>query len=69
MAGTIMPLLAHPNSIGRDRGAQGRSRTSDTRIFSPLLYQLSYLGVRLVGATIRLIDKAQGLVQHRPAPC
>ena len=27
-------------------GAQGRNRTTDTRIFSPLLYQLSYLGVR-----------------------
>src|ERR1051325_6865499 len=26
------------------RGAQSRNRTSDTRIFSPLLYQLSYLG-------------------------
>ena len=25
-------------------GGQGRSRTADTRIFSPLLYQLSYLG-------------------------
>ena len=24
--------------------AQSRNRTSDTRIFSPLLYQLSYLG-------------------------
>ena len=24
---------------------QGRNRTSDTRIFSPLLYQLSYLGI------------------------
>ena len=24
--------------------AQDRNRTSDTRIFSPLLYQLSYLG-------------------------
>jgi hypothetical protein len=28
----------------RGSGAQGRNRTSDTRIFSPLLYQLSYLG-------------------------
>ena len=28
-----------------ENGAQGRNRTSDTRIFSPLLYQLSYLGV------------------------
>ena len=26
-------------------GGQGRNRTSDTRIFSPLLYQLSYLAV------------------------
>ena len=26
-------------------GAQGRNRTTDTRIFSPLLYQLSYLGM------------------------
>ena len=24
-------------------GGQGRNRTNDTRIFSPLLYQLSYL--------------------------
>ena len=24
--------------------AQGRNRTTDTRIFSPLLYRLSYLG-------------------------
>ena len=26
-------------------GAQGRNRTTDTWIFSPLLYQLSYLGL------------------------
>ncbi len=26
------------------RGAQSRNRTNDTRIFNPLLYQLSYLG-------------------------
>jgi hypothetical protein len=25
-------------------GAQGRNRTTDTRIFNPLLYRLSYLG-------------------------
>ena len=39
-------------------GAQGRNRTTDTRIFSPLLYQLSYLGnLRLmpsIGATFRV---------------
>jgi hypothetical protein len=29
---------------GREKnGGQGRNRTTDTRIFSPLLYQLSYL--------------------------
>ncbi len=27
-------------------GAQGQNRTADTGIFSPLLYQLSYLGTR-----------------------
>jgi hypothetical protein len=27
----------------RDRSGQGGNRTPDTRIFSPLLYQLSYL--------------------------
>ena len=27
-------------------GGQGWNRTSDTRIFSPLLYQLSYLALR-----------------------
>ena len=28
----------------KKKNAQSRNRTSDTRIFSPLLYQLSYLG-------------------------
>ena len=28
---------------GVESGGQGRNRTTDTRIFSPLLYQLSYL--------------------------
>ncbi len=27
-------------------GASGRNRTNDTRIFSPLLYQLSYRGIQ-----------------------
>ena len=31
--------------IGEKKHAQSRNRTSDTRIFSPLLYQLSYLGI------------------------
>ena len=28
-------------------GAQGRDRTTDTAIFSRMLYQLSYLGIAL----------------------
>ena len=37
-----------PTMMGRSLiwiGGQGRNRTTDTRIFSPLLYQLSYLAV------------------------
>ena len=34
----------------KDSGAQGRIRTTDTRIFSPLLYQLSYLGTSVLQA-------------------
>ena len=30
------------------KNAQSRNRTSDTRIFSPLLYQLSYLGIDFI---------------------
>ena len=34
-------------------GASGRNRTSDTGIFSPLLYQLSYLGKSFPRRTAR----------------
>ncbi len=42
--------------FGRESGAQSRNRTSDTRIFSPLLYQLSYLG-SVRGAGPRLEER------------
>ena len=32
-------------SLFANKNAQNRNRTSDTRIFSPLLYRLSYLGI------------------------
>ena len=32
-------------SYARINGASGRNRTNDTRIFSPLLYLLSYRGM------------------------
>ena len=31
--------------LGKKSGAQRRNRTTDTRIFNPLLYRLSYLGI------------------------
>src|SRR5271166_2058868 len=50
----------------KGNGAQGRNRTTDTAIFSRMLYQLSYLGVlphvgarqewRLIGAARRLVQ-------------
>ncbi len=39
-------------------GAQGRNRTTDTVIFSHVLYQLSYLGA---GPPIRQESKARAL--------
>gem|GEM_PF-1681730 len=44
------------NVLGRS-GAQGRNRTTDTGIFNPLLYRLSYLGTvapAFTGAFFRL---------------
>ena len=38
-------------------GGQGRNRTTDTRIFSPLLYQLSYLAAFGEG---RVLDRSRG---------
>ena len=32
--------------LGLHSGGLGRNRTTDTRIFNPLLYQLSYLAVK-----------------------
>ena len=35
------------SEFDKEFGGQGRDRTGDTRIFSPLLYQLSYLATAL----------------------
>ena len=48
---TTLEKKAKKNLVGYTRflnfksGAQGRNRTADTGIFSPLLYRLSYLGI------------------------
>ena len=41
-AAQVEPWTAARNRL--THGAQGRNRTADTGIFSPLLYRLSYLG-------------------------
>ena len=38
-------------------GAEGQDRTGDTRIFSPLLYRLSYLGTFVIVAQPRWFEK------------
>ncbi len=37
-----------PNYFYLYFGAEAQNRTGDTRIFSPLLYQLSYLGTEII---------------------
>ena len=80
-------ITAHPRKTKNPRiygvslemfGGQGRDRTGDTRIFSPLLYQLSYLAtcasVKVLngrGAGIRTLDpviKSHLLYQLSYAP-
>ena len=41
----IIKWMSHEDEL--IHGASGRNRTNDTRIFSPLLYQLSYRGTQL----------------------
>ena len=41
-------------------GAQGRNRTTDTRIFNPLLYQLSYLGTEVLDLLITVNEDVHG---------
>ena len=38
-------MILRPTYESEPHGASGRNRTNDTRIFSPLLYRLSYRGV------------------------
>ena len=40
-----MSYARRMRSLLTTHGASGRNRTNDTRIFNPLLYQLSYRGI------------------------
>ena len=42
--------------------AQNRNRTSDTRIFSPLLYQLSYLGEYVLYIITIFLEKQEEIL-------
>jgi hypothetical protein len=48
-----------PDLVLVEDGAQGRIRTTDTRIFNPLLYQLSYLGVPPEGRASRPLRRRE----------
>ena len=40
-------ITARDNEKDKKDGGSGRNRTADTRIFSPLLYQLSYRAIQI----------------------
>ncbi len=46
IAGVPLRMDRNRSASIRAYGAQGRDRTTDTAIFSRMLYQLSYLGPR-----------------------
>ena len=58
-----------PGFAGLSGGAQDRNRTSDTAIFSRVLYQLSYLGNELYARKVDLSScgrSGQGLDYGKP---
>ena len=54
-------IIQRKTQVERKRGAEGRTRTADTWIFNPLLYQLSYLGIGIHFLCYRdLFDRLHG---------
>ncbi len=60
------------DGFGNGYGAQGRNRTTDTAIFSRMLYQLSYLGAAgiqqgpaVIGERLRLSSGGWGELTAR----
>ncbi len=53
----------HPKVVLMFLGGPGRNRTTDTRIFSPLLYRLSYQATKSANytQTVVQLDKCVGL--------
>ncbi len=46
-AGLKLNVIQKSSFTHLNNGAEGRNRTADTGIFSPLLYRLSYLGTHI----------------------
>jgi hypothetical protein len=49
-----------------ERGGWSRDRTGDTRIFSPLLYQLSYPAIYLVTNNLQTSGKHKSIISAFP---
>jgi hypothetical protein len=58
MTDGVTKKTREPDGFSGEFSAQGQNRTADTRIFSPLLYRLSYLGGS--GSEERAEDKQVG---------
>ena len=53
-----LPVELHQQSVIKTNlGASGRNRTTDTGIFSPLLYRLSYRGIQVIFWKCLLLNK------------
>jgi hypothetical protein len=55
-----------PIATGSSYGAQGRNRTTDTCIFSAVLYRLSYLGARRTSGMLLTGARYRGSCFHCP---
>ena len=53
--------------LGLLTGASDRNRTNDTGIFSPLLYRLSYRGIRAISACAEMAATRIGLEPTTPS--
>ena len=56
-----MPIEATVNVQGKqgENGGQGQNRTADTGIFSPLLYQLSYLAIWMASRVLNRLSAGE----------
>jgi hypothetical protein len=63
---TLHRLRTMANRGEHGGGAQGRNRTTDTMIFSHVLYQLSYLGIR--PTSVKGGPSGGGVIKADPAP-